>query len=40
MSHTIINGKLLMEDRQINGIDKYQVFDKCERIINRIENSI
>ena len=36
VSHTIINGKLLMEDRQIEGIDKYQIFDKCEKIIKRI----
>lgn len=36
VSHTIINGKLLMEDRQLEGIDKYQVFQKCEQIINRI----
>lgn len=36
VSHTIINGKLLMEDRQLEGIDRYQVFHKCEDIINRI----
>lgn len=37
VSHTIINGKLLMEDRQVEGIDKYQIFDKCEDIIRRIK---
>lgn len=36
VSHTIINGNLLMEDRQIEGIDKYQIYDKCEKIIKRI----
>jgi 5-methylthioadenosine/S-adenosylhomocysteine deaminase len=36
VSHTIIDGKILMEDRQIEGIEKYEVFRKCERIINRI----
>ena len=36
VSHTIINGKLLMEDRQLECIDKYQVFQRCEQIINRI----
>lgn len=36
VSHTIINGKLLMEDRQIENIDKYKVFRKCEEIIERI----
>ncbi len=35
VSHTIINGKLLMEDRQID-IDKYKIFHKCEEIIDRI----
>lgn len=37
VSHTIINGKLLMEDRQLVGINRYQVFQKCENIINRIK---
>jgi len=37
VSHTIINGKLLMEDRQIENIDKYKVFHKCEEIIERIK---
>ena len=36
VSHTIINGKILMEDREFLGIDKYEVFDKCEEIIDRI----
>lgn len=36
VSHTIINGKLLMEDRQIDSVDKYQIFNKCEEIIRRI----
>lgn len=36
VSHTIINGKLLMEERQIRNIDKYKVFHKCKEIIERI----
>lgn len=36
VSHTIINGKLVMEDRQIEGIDKYELFQKCKEIIARI----
>lgn len=38
VSHTIINGKLVMEDRQIEGIDKYELFQKCKEIIDRISN--
>lgn len=36
VSHTIINGKLLMEDREFVNIDKYKIFNKCEEIIKRI----
>lgn len=36
VSHTIVNGKILMEDREIKNIDKYMVFDKCREIIERI----
>ena len=36
VSHTIINGKVLMEDREIEGIDKFQIFKKVEKIIKRI----
>lgn len=36
VSHTIINGKLLMEDREIKDIDKYEIFRKCKEIIKRI----
>lgn len=36
VSHTIVNGKLLMEDREIRNIDKYKVFEKCKEIIDRI----
>lgn len=36
VSHTIVNGKLLMEDREIKNIDKYKVFEKCKEIIDRI----
>lgn len=33
---TIINGKIVMEDRQIRGFDRSEVFYKCEKIIERI----
>lgn len=36
VSHTIINGELLMEDREMKNQDKYEIFNKCEEIINRI----
>lgn len=36
VSHTVINGKLLMEDREVKDIDKYKIFKKCEEIIKRI----
>ncbi|MDE5831227.1 MAG: hypothetical protein K2H53_06505 [Clostridia bacterium] len=36
VSHTIINGEVLMEDREIKNIDKYEIFRKCEEIIDRI----
>ena len=38
VSHTIIDGKIVMEDRQINGIDKYKLFQKCKDIIERISD--
>lgn len=37
VSHTIIDGKVVMDDRQIENINKYKVFDKCEEIIQRIK---
>ncbi len=36
VSHTIIKGKLLMEDRELVNVDKYEIFNKCEEIIKRI----
>lgn len=36
VSHTIINGKLLMADREMPKIDKEQIFYRCKRIIERI----
>ncbi len=35
--HTIINGKLVMENRQIGGIDKEKIYQKCAEIIERIQ---
>ena len=35
--HTIINGKLVMENRKIEGIDKEKVYKKCIQIIDRIQ---
>ena len=36
VSHTIINGKLLMEDGEIEKIDKYEIFKRCKDIIEKI----
>ena len=35
--HTIINGKIVMENRKIEGIDKEKIYQKCIDIINRIQ---
>lgn len=40
VSHTIIDGRIIMEDRQIENIDKYQIFHHCEEIIERINSKI
>ena len=34
---TIINGEIVMENRQILGINKQEIFNKCTEIINRIK---
>ena len=34
---TIINGKIVMENRIIENIDVNKLFNKCEKIINRIK---
>lgn len=34
---TIINGRIIMENRQISGINKQEIFEKCVNIINRIK---
>ena len=34
---TIINGKLVMENRKIEGIDKEKIYKKCIQIIDRIQ---
>lgn len=36
VSHTIIGGQLVMEDREIKGINQYELFQKCAQIIQRI----
>lgn len=36
VSHTIIGGKLVMEDREISGINQYELFQKCAEITKRI----
>lgn len=33
---TIVNGKILMENRKIKGIDEKNIFKKCNNIINRL----
>ena len=33
---TIINGKIVMENRLINGIDEHEIYKKCNGIIERI----
>lgn len=35
---TMVNGKLLMENRKINNINKKEIIQKCEEIIERIKN--
>lgn len=37
---TIINGKVLMENRKISNVNKKGIIQKCEEIINRIKNKI
>ena len=34
---TIINGNILMEKREILGINKEEIFDRCKKIIERIK---
>lgn len=34
---TIINGKVVMENRELNGINEKEIYEKCEQIINRIK---
>ena len=34
---TIINGRIVMENRLIEGINKEEIFEKCKKIIQRIE---
>lgn len=33
---TIVNGKIVMEDRKINGIDEKDIYERCNSIINRL----
>lgn len=33
---TIVNGKIVMENREIKGINEKEIFEKCSSIINRI----
>lgn len=33
---TIVNGKIVMEDRKINGIDQKDIYERCNSIINRL----
>lgn len=35
---TIINGKIVMENRVVNGIDEHHIYKKCNEIIERIKN--
>ncbi len=39
VTHTIINGKILMEDREMLKIDKNQIFYKCNQIIEKINKN-
>ena len=34
---TIINGNIVMEKREILGINKEEIFDRCKKIIERIK---
>lgn len=33
---TIVNGKIVMEDRKIDGIDEKDIYERCNAIINRL----
>lgn len=33
---TIINGKIIMEDKKIHGIDEREIYEKCNSVINRL----
>ena len=33
-----VNGKVLMENRKINNVNKKEIIQKCEKIIGRIKN--
>ena len=35
---TIVNGKLLMENRKIDNINEEKIYSKCEEIIKKISN--
>ena len=35
---TIVNGRVLMENRKINNVNKKEIIQKCEKIIERIKN--
>ena len=35
---TIVNGKVLMENRKINNVNKKEIIQKCEKIVGRIKN--
>ena len=34
---TIINGKIIMENREIKGVSKQKIYKKCSEIIERIQ---
>ena len=34
---TIVNGKILMENRKINNIDKKEIIKKCAKIMGKID---
>ena len=35
---TIVNGKILMEDRKLVEIDEQKIYEECEKIIKRISS--
>lgn len=35
---TMVNGKILMENRKLQGIDEDKIYDKCNQIIKRIQH--